>query len=173
MKNVLKTSVSALVLMMFMNSCDILDLVDINFTTDAQSAEFVIEPAVSGTHCEEVEIILTDIKKQIEDNGGSIDNLKTVTISDLAISLVSGASNLDAFESFELKIKADDLDEKKIAWKDAVPTGVTSVDPEYTNDNLKDYIGKDSYTITLTGVLRSDVTADITLEVTAHYDVTL
>jgi hypothetical protein len=173
MKRMIRTGIAILSLGIIATSCDITDLVDINFTTDSQSADFIIEPNTAGAHYEQVEVVLTDIKRQIEDNGGSIDNLKTVTISDLTVSLISGAVNLDAFEWFEITIEADGIAEKKIAWMENIPTGVTSIEPEHITDNLKDYIGADEYTIKLKGVLRTDITENVTLRVGAHYDVTL
>lgn len=173
MRKLFKTGTVLIVAMILVSSCDILDLVDINFTSDEQSADFVIEPASAGTHVEQAEVVVTEIKQQIEDEGASIDDLQEVTISDLTVSVVSGAENLDAFESFEITIEAEGIASKKIAWMENIPTGVTSVEPEYISDNLKDFIGEDEYTITLTGVLRADVTADVTLRVSAHYEVTL
>jgi hypothetical protein len=173
MKRMIRTGIAILSLGIIATSCDIFDLVDINFTTDSQSADFIIEPNTAGAHYEQVEIITTDIKKQIEDEGGKIDDLQSVKISDLTVSVVSGTANLDAFESFKITIKADGIDEKQIAWMDTIPLGVTSVEPQHITDNLKDFIGEDQYTITLTGVLRNTTTEDITLRVSSHYDVTL
>jgi hypothetical protein len=173
MKTHLHSILAAGLLAMFTSGCDLLNLVDINFTTNEHSVDFTIEPASAGAYFEQVEIVATEIKKEIEDNGGSLKNLKTVKISDISVELVSGADYLDAFESFEIAIESKDIAEKKIAWIDDVPLGVKQATPEFTTDNLKDYVGQDTYTIKLKGVLRSDVTTDVVLKVKAHYKVTL
>jgi hypothetical protein len=172
MKRMIRTGIAILSLGIITTSCDVFDLVDINFTTDPQSVDFVIEPNTAGTF-DTTTTITTDIKAQIENQGGKIDNLQEVKISDLTISLVSGAANLDAFESFKITIAVDGIPAKEIAWIDNVPIGVTSIEPEHITEDLKDYIGKDQYTITLTGVLRSNITENVTLKVTGHYDITL
>jgi len=173
MKKHVNALIGAALLIIFSTSCDLLNLVDINFTTDESSVDFTIEPASAGSHYDEIEIVTTEIKQEIEDNGGKLDNLKSIKVSDLLIEIVSGASNLDAFESFEILFESDGTAEKKIAWVDDVPLGVTQVIPDFIDENLKDYLGQDTYTITLSGVLRSETTTDIVLKVKAHYDVTL
>ncbi|MBN2487389.1 MAG: hypothetical protein JXB34_15545 [Bacteroidales bacterium] len=173
MRNYLNAAAATLLLVLFSSGCELLDLVDIEFNSDEQSANVVIEPNTAGTYVEQEEIVTTDIKGQIQDNGGSFDQLSKITISDITVSLVSGATNLDAFKSFEITIKADGLESKKIAWMDDVPAGVTSVEPNHTPDNLKDYIGKDTYVVTFIGELREDTTEDITLKISAHYSIKL
>jgi hypothetical protein len=173
MKKHLNTLFAAAAFVTFSASCDLTDIVDINFTTDQQSVDFIIEPASAGNYFEQVEVVTTDIKNQIEDNGGSIDNLKSIKVSDLTVEVVSGAANLDAFESFEINIVVTGAAEKKMAWLDEVPLSVTSASPSYIDEDIKDYIGQDTYTITLSGILRSDITADVVLRTKAHFEVTL
>jgi hypothetical protein len=173
MKKQLKTLIAATAFVAFSASCDLTDIVDINFTSDQQSVDFTIAPASAGDYYEQVEVVTTDIKKQIEDNGGSIDNLKSIKVSDLSIEIVSGATNLDAFKSFELKITATGAADKKLAWIDDVPLGVTSAAPSYITEDIKDYVGQDTYTIKLSGILRSAITNDVVLRTKAHFDVKL
>jgi hypothetical protein len=174
MKKTLRNWMLVISLVFLVVSCDkVLDQLELSFDVKVNEIEFTINPAKSGEIVEDYYVVNEDLKAQIEEEGGNIDNLEDVFVDEATVSIQSGADSFDALESFEVFIKADGLADKKIAWMDAIPANVTSVSPTITSDDLKDYISSDAYTVTFIGVLSADITQDVVLNAEIVFDVNL
>jgi hypothetical protein len=174
MKKMIKIWIPILAIVCVSFGCeDLLKVVNINFNTDPQSAVFTINPADSGDYVDLIQVVTTDIKKQISDNGGSIDNLDKVKINSINVTIVSGADNFDAFKSFEIWVETDNTNSKKVAWKSEIPLGATLINPDFNTDNLKDIISQDQYNLLFKGSLRQNIESPVELKVEVVYSVQL
>lgn len=173
MKRNLSIGIMAGLVVVLAWSCDLLKVVDINFTTSSYTIDVVISPASAGNYVEVVNLVESNIKKEIEDHGGSINNLETITISELSVECISGVENLNPFGDAEITFGTTDDLTKKVAWVDPVPENVTSIVPAHTTDNLKDYLTDDSYNVIFQSNLRSDLTEETVLRIKLTFDVQL
>lgn len=157
----------------FTDSCDVLDAIDLNFTTDGNAVILEIQPQEEGKIYEVFDSIDSDIKQQIEEHGGKIENLDKVVVSDISIELISDSANFDPFKNAVVTLSAENLPELKLAWIDEIPLGSQKLFPEHTSDNLKDYLDKENYKITINGTVRESFKNKITIKVIVYYNITL
>ncbi len=158
---------------LLVSSCDILSVIDIDFTTDAQKVRVAIAPTDAGNISKTYDDLDSDINKEIEKHGGIIDNLESVVISSVKINLVSGANNFNVLKNAEISFATPEMTEKKVAWIDNIPTDTTVVFPQHTGDNLKDYLDDEQYQITLSSEVIESFTDTIFIDIVIAYDVTL
>lgn len=173
MKRKILSGVLTLMVIAMFNSCDILDIIDIDFTTDGEAVILEIQPAKSGEYYEVFDDIDSDIKEQIEKHGGKIDNLEKVVISDIFIEVESGSKNLNPFKSAKITLETNNIDALDIAWQDDIPLDTHKTWPEHTNENIKELLKESNYTLKLKGDVRESFTETIILKVIVYYNVTL
>lgn len=152
-------------------SCD--ELIDIKFTTNPHEVLLVIQPSNSGDIFESFENISSDIKKEVEENGGSLSEIDEIIINSIKVSLVSGAENLDAINNLDILIKIEGADTLKLAWTNDIPLSANEFTPEAVTSNLKNYISEENYSIISKGLLRDDVESELTLKLEIDYQVTI
>ncbi len=163
-----------LILSLIAISCDeLLDQLNLDFTVGPHQVEFTIEPANQGDIFNEFDVYIHELTEEIEAKGGKMDQLDKVSLKSATISIVSGATNFNAFKSFDVFIKTPLKAEKKIASMENVPMDVTSITPAIIGDNLKDFMLEDEYTIVLKGVLRENITQNVNLEAEIFFDINL
>jgi hypothetical protein len=76
----------------------------------------------------------------------------------------------DFLKSIKIYIKAEDLDEKLIAWKtDMADDGSTTITLDTADDNLKDYILKDSFQLRTETITDQVLTNDTDIEIDAVF----
>ena len=79
-------------------------------------------------------------------------------------------ANFDFLKSIKIYIKAEGLDEKMIAWKtDMRDDGSKTITLETSDDNLKDYILKDSFQLRTETVTDQLLTHDTDIEIDAVF----
>lgn len=155
-------------------SCDeILDKLNITFEMGPHVVDFEIEPMDKGATFASYDVVFHDIEEEIEENGGSMDQLDEVTPKNATITILSGATNFDAFEMVEVYISTETMSPKKIGWINTIPRGMSSLTPELSPDNLKAYLQESAFTLTLKGILRDDVTTSVMLQGSIYFDVNL
>lgn len=155
-------------------SCDeILDQLDLTFESGPHSVNFDIQPLDKGMSFASYDVIFHDIEKEIEANGGSMDQLDKVVPKKATIQITSGANNFDAFEMVEVYISTELVAQKKIGWINTIPLGVSVLTPDLTSDNLKEYLQEGEFTLTVKGVVREDVTEVVFLYGEITFDVNL
>ena len=174
MKRRMKIWALLLTVVLMAVSCDeLLDQLNITFDLGPYNVDFVLEPETKGETVSDFDVVLVDLAKEVEDNGGKMDQLDLIKLTSANIKIISGVSNFNAFESFDVYIKTPTKSEKKIAWKNSVPMDVTELVPDFTSDNLKDYLQESEFTIVLKGVLREDLTQQANLQAEISFDVNL
>jgi hypothetical protein len=157
----------------FTSSCDVLDAINLNFTTDGNAILLKIQPQEKGEIYQVFETIDSDIKQQIEEHGGKIKNLDKVVISDISVEIDSDSLNFDPFQNAIITLSAENLPELKLAWIDEIPLGSQKLFPEHTTDNLKDYLNKENYKITMDGTVRKSFKNKMTIKIIVYYNITL
>ncbi len=111
--------------------------------------------------------ITTNSESSFESNDTRKDlieqiNLKTM---ELTVSKPSG-EDFSFLKSIEITIKADGLDDKKIAWKNDIPSNAgNKISLETTSDDLKEYIKKDNFKLDVETVTDEILTKDYTLDI--------
>jgi len=111
-----------------------------------------------------------DFRKAFADNGASIDDVESVKLSSLRISVQPEGANLDFLDGIEFFIEAAGQQRRRIAALDPVPDGVDRISLEVTGAELKPWITADDLTITAKarGVLPTE---DVTLRAKAIFEV--
>ena len=159
---------------LLMTSCDWFDkILSVDFTTSSTDVSFILDPTSAGSHELKVKVFESDLEQEIKDNGGDIKNLKSVEMEEATAMVLTSDQTLDPFQSLEVIVSADGMPDKKVAWVDNIPDGVTSVDLSITTDELKDLLNQDKYTVTINGVLDHDLTESIEMKVSVKYHVTV
>lgn len=158
---------------LIISSCDIFDVIDIDFTSDPVVIKMAIAPTETQNISRTYEEIDSEIKEQIENHGGIIENLESVVISSIKINLVSGAEDFNAFKNVEIMLSTGTLSEKKVAWIDNIPADTNKVVPQHTGDNIKDYLDNDLYGISLSGEVIETFTDTIIVDIVMEYNITL
>lgn len=173
MKQKIFAGVSFISMLLIISSCNVFDIIDIDFSTEDLDVIVEVQPISSGEYYEAFDSIDSDIKKQIEDHGGKIENLQSIKIQQLTIEMESGADNFNAFKNAEVIIRADGLEDKKLAWTNEILLNLTKLYPESTSDNLKDFLEIENYSVIVSGEAREDIVDPVKLKVTIKYEVTL
>lgn len=173
MKRQLLLPLAGFVLFMIsMVSCDILnDLVDLTFTTHEKTIEFTVNPLEAGLYTFVEKILQSDIQAEIEENGGSIDNLRDITIKEAKLEMLTPGQNLDAFESVRVYIESENHDEMLIGSVENINDGRLQVNLNVTEESLKEILEDEEYIVRVGGVLSDDVETILDLAVKIKYKV--
>jgi hypothetical protein len=172
MRKTIPFLISSLMLAGTMGSCDkVNDLLDISFTTDYVEATFTVNPSDAGEYTFTETVMQSDLQQEISDNGGSIGNLKEVTIEEATLEVVSPGKNLDAFSWVEVYVSTPTIAEAMVASIETIPDGQTSVALQLSEEDLKNLLEEDEYTVRVVGELDEPITESIDLKIKIKYDV--
>ncbi len=91
--------------------------------------------------------IETNSEEEFENNNTHKDLIEKIYLKKMELTITDPANGtFDFLNSIEIYIVADGLPEKKIAWKNPVPSNIgNTLRLETTGDDLQDYIKKDSF----------------------------
>jgi hypothetical protein len=164
-----------LIVAFVLSSCDLVeDLLDINFETGWKHIPFTADPEEAGELTFHKTYIQSDLVDEIEDNGGNIDNLENVEVSEGRVAVISAGRTLDPFDWIEVYLRAPgDSDSTLIASGTDVNNGATLIDLVVETISLNDILAQDEYVVTILGELDQDLTESLDLEVQLKYDVTV
>lgn len=116
---------------------------DINYTTNQTVPKSDV--SVGGTVDFMSPGIATESSQKFSSNGTSSDLVSEVKVSKFSITNETG--NLDFLNSFTVYINADGVGETEIARKENIPDGITKVNADVTNANVKPHLLKDTIRI--------------------------
>ena len=163
MKNIIFLLITVAVL----SGCEKLDKLtqfDMNFDTSIDI------PATVGVNLP-FNIITPDIttnsESSFESNETNKDLIEKITLKtmEMTVSKPDG-EDFSFLKSIEITIKADSLDDKKIAWLNDIPANAGStITLETTPDDLKEYIKKDSYKLDIKTTTDEILTQDYTIDI--------
>ncbi|MBJ6117446.1 hypothetical protein JAO76_04550 [Pontibacter sp. BT310] len=116
----------------------------------------------------------TNSEETFKNNRTRAELVKDVTLNKLTLSIADTAksADFDFLETIEIFIKADGLDEVRIAYLEEVPKDVKTLDMKLTNAKLDEYIKKDSYTLRTAAKLRNTVVKDVNVNAAMRFKVT-
>jgi hypothetical protein len=86
-----------------------------------------------------------------------------------------GAGNLDFLKSLQIFVKANNMSETLVASKTSIPTGITTVDADLPDVNIKDYIFQQNIQFRVSVVIDGSTVAGQTLimDETVHVKATI
>ncbi len=89
------------------------------------------------------------------------DLVKEIILEKLELSVTNPPNkNFSFLKSAAIYLSANELSEIKVAWIDEVPENAQTIKMQTTDDNLKDYIIKEHFTLRLNTVTREVITSD-------------
>ena len=151
-------------------SCNTIDkLTQFNITNDAE----MTIPATFGINIP-IDIWTPDITSNststFESNNTHKDLIEKITIKELKLEILTDGASWDFLKNIELFISAEGLEEKKIAWLENIPKeGLKTIELNTTEDDLKEYIKKDSYKLRVKTVTREIISKDVKVKVHSVY----
>ncbi len=115
--------------------------------------------------------ITTNSESELEVNDSRKDLVEQIRVKELKMKITAPeGQTFDFLKSIKIYINAEDLDEKMIAWKtDMTDDGATTITLETADDNLKDYILKDSFQLRTETVTDQALTQDTDIEIDAVF----
>ena len=116
--------------------------------------------------------ITTNSSKEFENNDTRSDLVEEIYLTSMTLSVVSPENgSLNFLKDIEIFISADGLPEKKIAWKYNIPENIGSTMELETanNEDLKEYIKKDKYSLRTKVTTDKILTQDYTIEITSKF----
>ena len=142
----------------------------LKFNTEWYTVDFYIDPSDQVGEID----LATDT---IEANLDSIldvynlpqENIRSIKLSDAKIYVLTNGYNFDPLTRGELVIATNNLEEKRIAWLDTIPRGVTMVELKLTDDDLKDYLLESNYIIKARGYLETRVDQQVHMKANIRY----
>jgi hypothetical protein len=117
--------------------------------------------------------ITTNSNQDFENNDTRSDLVKDIKLEhiDLTVTNPSG-KNFNFLKSVAIYISTDGSNEILLAYNDAVPTGVTTVELTPTKEKLDQYVKASSYKLRTAIVLRETLTQDVQIKVDIEFKVT-
>lgn len=112
----------------------------------------------------------TNSESKFDSNDTRKDLIEEIKLTQLQL-VITSPSNTDFsfLESIEVYISADGLEEIKIASKVDVPEGVSTLDLDVSDADLKEYIKKDSYSLRLNTVTDEAMSQDHVIDVKSTF----
>lgn len=160
----------ALLIMILFNSCKD-NITAFEFTHDYAAINVAVTPSSAiGEMTFTTEEIETDIQEIASDNGINTDNIKSVTVSEVIVTLIDNAPapyTFDLLDRIESKIgKTTDGTLIKFAGKDPVPDGgSTEFKMDVNNIELVDYFKNTRLKFQLSGFTNDSIEHAFTLKV--------
>ena len=158
MKNNLKTTVKTLAIVciasfVFMGGC-LKKLTSVKFNYHSEATFITDSLSTVGNQTFGSSVVTSDLKKEVEDNGSSIDMLDELKLKSAELSFTGpdSAKKFDDVESFELWLSATGLPTIKLASKNPVANGLSTVKLDVSNnDDLVQYIKATTFTYEVKG----------------------
>jgi hypothetical protein len=170
----------ALLALVFCASCDWLDklLGNIFEFSESYTLSFTLSPSdeVDVEH-EFVGTVFTgEIDNLLEEHDISVNRINEIYVIEVVATITSTntALNFNPAKHFNVYLSSTEHAESKIAWKDPVPeTGLREVTLEVSENDLRDFLVDDAFTLRVLGTLDHAVTesVDIAVKVTFEFHV--
>lgn len=130
----------------------------LKFNTQWYTLEFSIDTTDQvGTVTFITEEFDADLDSVLEANSVSMDNISDARLSDAIVSILTPGKNFDPVGSLQIYIETPGKGSTLVAWLETVPTGVTEIVLDLTEDDLQEYLTETTFRATATGVLNSKV----------------
>lgn len=144
----------------------------VNFDGDYYVMNFTLEPTdVTGDQNLTVDHFQPRLDSLLNEYGLDRESLDSVTVSEAMVEVVTEGVNFDFLNSLEVTIQTGDGEPKVIAWTDAIDEGVTLINLSLSEDEIKDFLLEDQFTLKLNGFVNAAITepVDIVAKVKFHF----
>ncbi len=144
----------------------------LNFDVDVDGEVSTTELTTTGNQTFGEQVMINDIKKELEENGTSTDLLDEMKLKSamITITMPQGA-NFDAIDNISLSISTPTRPEVLMASKMTVAKGTNTITLDVnTSEDLKPYLLDNSFTYKITGSNNAPV-APMTLEMATKWTV--
>lgn len=174
---IMKTAVYSLMFIcvasfLFMGGC-LKNIVSVKFDYQSQASFLSDSLTTTGDQVYGSSVIVSDLSAELDKNGATLDMLDDLKLKTATVAFTSPDSikNFDWVESFELWVSADGKDPLRVASKNPVATGLTSVSLDVNkNENLMNYFKAPSVKYEVRGRNKAPL-LPMDLNVTATYEV--
>jgi hypothetical protein len=117
--------------------------------------------------------VTTNSEETFKNNKTRAELVKDVSLNKLTLTIADPSNeNFDFLRSIELYLSSEKAGETKIAYLDAVPKGVKTIELKSTNAKLDQYIKGDTYTIRTKASIGKPITRDIAIKAAMRFKVT-
>lgn len=160
-------------LLVLMSSCDLLEDLGIDVTTNEEEFQFVIPVQEAGTHVLYEENVVSDLDSIVKAEGYSLDQINEAKLYKCEISIVSPeTATFDAFESVTAILSTGSIESGEvIAEISSIPAGATELTLVPEEADLKGYLDNSDYTLFVEGVQSEDITEEITVSGMVQFEV--
>lgn len=109
----------------------------------------------------------TNSEFEFESNNTRKDKVESIRLSELRLSITSPSNETFSFlNSIEIFISSPNVAERKVAFKESIPSNVgTVLVCELVDLELQEYIKEDTFTLRLKTVTDETIPQDVTIEV--------
>ncbi len=116
--------------------------------------------------------VVTNFESEFSTNNANTDRVEYIKLTSMNLEVTNPTGgNLDFLKSIQLSISADGLSDKIIASKSDVPDGLSLLDLDVEDEDLKPYIIKDTYKLKVEAVTDQIITQDYDLSTTSAFEV--
>lgn len=104
-------------------------------------------------------------------NNTNSNMVEEIVLKEMKMNITSPESqSFDFLKSIEIYISAEGFEEEKIAWHNDIPqTGLSSINLETSDDDLKEYIKKDGYKLRTRVVTRQVISESTDIEIISTF----
>lgn len=172
MKKFLHFSIIALALLGLSVSCELItDLVDIRFETKFSNIDFTIKPSAAGEHTFKDTVLQSDIKAEIEEHGGDIDQLDEIKIYEAILSIETEGIKFDTFDWVEVYVSTAEIEEIMVGSIKVSDGDLSSATLVLSDKDLKDIISAEEYYVRVVGFLNKDLAIPVEMLLKLKYQV--
>ncbi len=173
MKTIKTLCIAVIAIFMFSNaSCNKKIKLEKDFTTAAVTLS--ANPQAAGTF-DFSDIVAFDLKKTLEDNNLTLDNVTSIDPQSATITIIDGtnpAVTFDIIDKVSVELASATVTNQRVAFKDPVPhTGVKVLSPDVDpNTDVLGLVASDMITYHFKGTLNAPLThaVQVKMEITWH-----
>ena len=171
MKSLILTGI-ALTSILFLSSCDKAKI-DVSFNLDVANIYLSVPVNnTSGTMTLATTTFTSDLQSQLSSHNASIDDVQSIELTGAQFIMINpGAQNFDIVDTANAYISTSTMAEKRIAYKDPVPDGVTQFSLNTDGGDLKDYLKASSINFKATGTTNGPNTEKDSLKVILTFNI--
>jgi hypothetical protein len=116
--------------------------------------------------------VVTNYETEFSTNNANADKIEYIKLTDMNLAVSSPANgNLDFLKSIQLSISADGLSDIVIASKNDVADGLSILELDVQDEDLKPYLIKDTYKLKVEAVTDQLITQDYDFSTTSTFEV--
>ena len=171
MKSLILTGV-ALSSILFLSSCDKAKI-DVSFNLDVANIYLSVPVnSTTGTMTLATTTFTSDMQNQLSSHNASLDDVQSIELTGAQFIMIDpGAQNFDIVDKAYAYLSTSTMAEKRVAYKDSVPNGVTQFSLNVDGGDLKEYLKSTSINFKATGFTNGANTEKDSLKVILSFNI--